>query len=556
MWRNRRILSDERTGLQPNANRNLLKQTIGALLVSAGALQILKEYYELPDQILLLSVLFTIALYGLFIKNRDHHKPYNSYFQLSVLPIIAVGIYCYFILKFVFFDLSAILVHIQLGFDAPDVVHSYILDAFNIAAGVLMFIVGNALLVRTNSIYRVVERTVSVCFFAVITFWAASNSNLLAKSGNVKLADHYREPTVLSPVSPDLKNFIHVYLESTEATYFDEHFGDAMAPLKPLVSRGLNATNMVQIRDTGWSAAGIAAANCGVPLSPIGLVRFNNFDRIDEFLPSAVCLGDILSDFGYQLSFVVGASSKFAGADHLYGNHGFDDVLDLAYFKRMYRDDPAALARSKQEWGLQDDIVFDAALEVLRANNRNAAPFGLVIETIGGHAPGGYLSPRCFNQTDIMSIETGVLRAVKCSNWLLAQFLAVAERDGLLDDTIVVVQSDHLSMRNSIYRELTDRRRRNLFFLFGESIKARSHDHPVSPLDVYPTIMEAIGVHLQDSRAGLGVSMFSGEKAWVDVYGEASFNDMIRFDRDLKNMLWKQPRTNAVGNAAPIANTH
>lgn len=546
--------ADDRTDIQRIPDRIVFKQTVGALLMSVGSVQIMKEYYGLPDLILLFAVVLSIFLYGLFIKNGDHHKPYNSYFQLSVVPIIAVGTYCYFVLKFGFFDLSAIAVHLQLGLDAPDVVHSYFLEAFNIALGVALFIAGNAILVRNNSKYRGFERIVSLFFFAALTFWIVSNSNLLAQDNNVRLADLYREPTPLSSDSAPLKNFIHVYLESTEGTYFDEsQFGDTMAPLKPLVSRGLNATNMVQIHNTGWSSAGMTAANCGVPLSPIGLVAFNNFDWLDEFLPSAVCLGDILNKKGYQLSFILGANARFSGVDHLYIKHGFDDVLDLDHFKRSYRNDPMALARSKQDWGLQDDIVFDAALEVLRAQNAMAAPFGLVIETIGGHAPDGFLSPRCFNQTDIMAIEINVLRAVKCSNWLLAQFLAAAERDGLLENTIVVVQSDHLSMKNSIYSQLTSRKRRNLFFLFGEGIEARSHTNKVSPVDVYPTLLEAVGVRLPDSRAGLGVSMLSKRKSWIDIHGEALFNAMIRSDRELNARLWTRSDAKSVADAPAIS---
>lgn len=79
-------------------------------------------------------------------------------------------------------------------------------------------------------------------------------------------------------------------------------------------------------------------------------------------------------------------------------------------------------ARSKQVWGLQDKLVFDAALDVLQDQSSNPEPFGLVI-------------------------ETNNLRVVKCSNWLLAQFLDVEERDGLLENTIVVVQSHHLTMK-------------------------------------------------------------------------------------------------------------
>lgn len=53
-------------------------------------------------------------------------------------------------------------------------------------------------------------------------------------------------------------------------------------------------------------------SQCGLPLSLPG-GQGNNMGSISQFMPEAYCLGDILKDNGYELKFIGGAKSDFAG---------------------------------------------------------------------------------------------------------------------------------------------------------------------------------------------------------------------------------------------------
>ncbi len=189
-----------------------------------------------------------------------------------------------------------------------------------------------------------------------------------------------------------------------------ELFGDVMDPLKPFIERGFEATNLVQVRDTGWSLAGMTASKCGVPLSPAGFSYKNKFGSLSGFLPSAVCLGDVLLEEDYNLTFLVGAFTRFGGLDTLYSTHGFSQVLDLDHFLKKHQGTDK-LEHHKQAWGVSDELVFEEALEVLKQKVRAGKKFGLTIETIGGHAPIGLLSPVCENMEQIMQQRVTMLSA-------------------------------------------------------------------------------------------------------------------------------------------------
>ncbi|GHB25935.1 hypothetical protein GCM10007094_12550 [Pseudovibrio japonicus] len=336
-------------------------------------------------------------------------------------------------------------------------------------------------------------------------------------------------------------NFIHIYLESAERTYMrSELFGDVMDPLKPLIDRGFEATNLVQVRDTGWTIAGMTASHCGVPLSPAGFSYANKFWRLSGFLPSAVCLGDVLPNEGYDLTFLAGVDLVFSGLSNFYNMHGFQQVMGAEYFLQKL-EGTDNLERHKNAWGVSDELVFDKALEILQQNVQAGQRFGLTIETIGGHSPIGLVSPKCESMERIMQARVTMLKAVKCTNWLLADFISKSQKLGLLEDTVIIVQSDHFAMKNSVYSELQSSERRNLFFVFGPGIEPGKTDKLGSLMDVYPTVLEAIGLPLKNSRAGLGVSLLSEETTLVETLGEDAMNESIALNYELRERLWSYP---------------
>src|SRR5690606_1464691 len=135
-------------------------------------------------------------------------------------------------------------------------------------------------------------------------------------------------------------------------TYFDQKAFPGLTPnLIRLSDEGLDYTDVRPIRGTGWTIAGIIASMCGVPLTVWRAEDGNQLGRINRFLPGSTCLTDWLASNGYDLEFMGGADSEFAGKAKFLSAHGFSTIRDSEYFRQMQLP-PNAFS----SWGLHDDI--------------------------------------------------------------------------------------------------------------------------------------------------------------------------------------------------------
>ena len=312
-----------------------------------------------------------------------------------------------------------------------------------------------------------------------------------------------------------------------------------MAPLAELEKTGLTATDVYQARDTGWSAAGVTASYCGVPLSSVGLGMGNHFGVFENFMPSATCFGDILKRDGYNLTLFTGAEKESAAFNKIFGQHGFDNIIDFPELLERYpADAKSILEHGRTTFGSHDDVVFRAALDELKNAHKSDRPFSFTIMTMGGHAPYGNLSPSCHKRPEMKLAPSSTLKAIYCTNLIVSEFIETARKDGLLENTLVVIQSDHLSMKNEIFHELKDRDRSNFLLFTGPGIKPGTVNKPATMLDVFPSILQAMGYTVENGRIGLGVSLFTNYPTLITSLGEAELNNAIKHDGQLKYRLW------------------
>ena len=58
-------------------------------------------------------------------------------------------------------------------------------------------------------------------------------------------------------------------------------------------------------------------------------------------------------------------------------------------------------------------------------------------------------------------------------------------------------------------------------------------------LDVFPTILDAMGLPLNDNRAGLGASLLSSQPTLVEIHGLEVLNERLREETALQHRLWE-----------------
>ncbi|HCQ67580.1 MAG TPA: hypothetical protein DIU07_21655 [Rhodobacteraceae bacterium] len=282
------------------------------------------------------------------------------------------------------------------------------------------------------------------------------------------------------------KNLVLFYLESLERTYLDEKVFPGLAPnLRALEQQALSFTDITQLAWTSWTIGAMVATQCGVPVA-------GSSAGSDAFLPAATCIGDLLNDAGYDLSYLHGASLEFAGSGAFYETHGFASVEGARELLGQL-DDPGY----ESIWGIYDDSLLDLAAHRFDTLAAGEEPFGMVLLTVDTHHPrGGIVSATC---EDIIYRDgsNAFLNAVHCADHMAGRFIRHVLDSSAMKDTVLVVLSDHLARPNAVWDTLEAAERRNLMFAFSSGIEPGTIDKSGMTFDVAPTILGLLGAETE-----------------------------------------------------------
>jgi len=326
------------------------------------------------------------------------------------------------------------------------------------------------------------------------------------------------------------RNLVVIYLESFERSFLNETVFPGLSPrLKKLEQESVSFTDIGQASRTGWTIAGMVASQCGVPLfmnSP-----GNSMAGMDRFLPGAICLGDILAENGYRLSYYGGADLSFAGKGDFYASHQFDEIKGKTHLQESVAD-----SGKVNGWGLFDGDLLGLAYQRFVDLSEHKDPFALFLLTLDMHHPEN-LSAEC-QELEYLNGENSMLNAVHCTDQLVADFIEKIRSSKFGEETNIVVLSDHLAMNNSAFGALKDIDRKNLFLILQPGLETgRKVDSQGTTLDVASTILPLVGAR---GKIGLGRDLLSGDHSLV--------TELIDFDAQLGRWrpdiekLWSFPR--------------
>jgi len=130
-----------------------------------------------------------------------------------------------------------------------------------------------------------------------------------------------------------------------------------------------------------------------------------------------------------------GANAGFSGKRAFLEAHHYDEVWGWERWGQQQRA-PA----SRNEWGLHDTDLLDAALRKVTALDAAGTTFQLSVLTLNTHPP-GYLAPTCAPY----QVNEPMLNAIHCTDQALGAFFDGLETEGVLDNTVVIVMGDHVS---------------------------------------------------------------------------------------------------------------
>lgn len=418
---------------------------------------------------------------------------------------------------------QAVLYHVTYGFEGADVAEStglIVSVAILLLAGCAMALALSWFLSRPRApSTRIANGYLTLPAAALACALNPASRDLVQLSGATiplapsdsasrpDFAAHYRPPTLWASEPARQRNFIFIYAEGLERTYFDESlFPGLIVGLRELEAVSTIFTDISQTTGAGFTIGGIVGSQCGIPLMTAS--SGNSMAGMTKFLPEAVCLGDLLRARGYQLSYLGGASLSFAGKGKFLSGHGFDDIAGREDLLPRQPD-----PNYRSGWGLHDDTLLDLAYDKFVQLSASDKRFGLFLLTLDTHPPDGHIA-RTVQDVEYERGKVPMLNAVAGSDRLLSAFIRRVRASPEGASTVIVLASDHLALANGASRRLERGTRKNLFMIIDPlNPNPVRIDKPGTTLDVGPTVLHALGYRAQ---LGLGRDLLSDEASLIE----------------------------------------
>lgn len=143
---------------------------------------------------------------------------------------------------------------------------------------------------------------------------------------------------------------------------------------------------------------------------------------------SKECLPEQMAGHGWDTHYLQAAELAFMGKDRFMPLIGFQEVHGSEWFK-----EPNTYPF---EWGVIDSIFFRGARDYIAALQRKHRPWMLTLLTVGTHQPYAVPDNVVAQYTDRRAATVDLL------DQSVGQFIEDLRKDGVLEDTLVVVTSD------------------------------------------------------------------------------------------------------------------
>jgi len=349
----------------------------------------------------------------------------------------------------------------------------------------------------------------------------------LTRASTAIYEEEYIDPRMVTLEFPSKpRNLILLFMESMEVTYTSKEYGgnheqNLIPNLTRIAMENISFSNGTKVGGTfdyaGFTAPGLFTQMSGLPLRTTLDVNGGAFKN--EFFPGAWMMGDILDTKGYRQLVIFGSDAKFGTRDKMFKGHGNFEIFDLftARERGLIPSDYYVF------WGFEDRKLFEYIKMELLELASDDGPFCLVALTVDTHHFDGYVCPLCENDFDEQFSNV-----IACADKQINAFFSWLQAQPFYNDTTVVFLGDHLSMNASYFQDNTYDRRVYNAFVNSPVVPVNEKDRVFSSLDIFPTILAAMGVMIEGDRLAFGVNLFSDKLSLSQQYGAKPFNYEIR----------------------------
>lgn len=344
--------------------------------------------------------------------------------------------------------------------------------------------------------------------------------------------DEYVDPRTVEITFPEAKNnLILLYMESMTFTYADyAHSGptdiDYIPELTQLAEENVNfsTTSMVggyHPYDMGFTTAGIVGSTAGVNYQA-AMKDSHTMKYYTKILPGVYTLGQILEDAGYSNYFLCGSDAEFSGRGQYFEQHGNSKIMDLYYAQEEGYIPPDY---HNGFWGFEDKYLYEIARSELADIATQGSPFCFAMLTVDTHGPAGYKCDLC---EDTYSDQ--MTNAIRCSSKQAFDFVNWIKEQDWYQDTTIVIMGDHEIMAPSFMENIHDYEASVYDCIINskaEVTEERTRNREFCTVDLFPTILAAMGAKIDGERLGLGTNLFSDVPTLPEELGREYFENQL-----------------------------
>jgi phosphoglycerol transferase MdoB-like AlkP superfamily enzyme len=319
-------------------------------------------------------------------------------------------------------------------------------------------------------------------------------------------------PTLHKQVLPvpasERRNLVIIVEESLGAEFVGSLGGLNLTPnLDAMANDGIWFENLFA---TGVrSARGLEAIVTGFTPTPArSVVKLPGSQR------NFFTLAQLLSNAGYDTSFIYGGESQFDNMRRFFMNNGFQHVIDESdYADPVFRG----------TWGVSDEDLFSRANEEFSKDHD--VPFFSLVFTSSNHSPFQFPDGRV---EPYGGDKNTVDNAVRYADHALGRFIDVARKADYWNHTVFLVVADHNSR---VYgSEVVPIERFHIpALILGGTIEPAVFEPIASQIDLAPTLLSLIGVEAEHPMighdltrpemqltAGRAIMQFNGAQAYME----------------------------------------
>lgn len=333
--------------------------------------------------------------------------------------------------------------------------------------------------------------------------------------------EYYVDPSSVDIIlEGNKKNLILIYMESMESVYASTDEGGyqsfnyipnltQMAKEEISFSDGEKIGGAKPITGATWTMGALFTTSSGIPFSfP---VQGNSMGEREKFASGVTTLGDILDEKGYNQEFLCGSDVSFGGRKEFYEQHGnyklFDyyTAIEEGYIEEDYY----------VWWGFEDKILYNIAKDEISELSKQDEPFNFTMLTVDTHFTDGYVCDLCSNKYDIVAANV-----VNCADCQIAEFVEWCKLQEWYEDTVIVIIGDHKTMDVALVSEIEDYERETYNCFINTNLEDVSTSNRIfTAIDIFPTILGAMGYSFEGDRLGLGTNLFSSRQTLAEELG-------------------------------------